>query len=112
MTAMGEFQNQEINVVLEQIYKMIDENTKKGLFNLYIGLVRDDFVFRFSEQIQTLLKENDNFCRLIERRLLQDGYRVELLNFGSQMKRLDVHWNKQDIEQPKEKKKKWFWQKG
>lgn len=91
---------------------MIDENTKKGLFSLYIDLIRDDFIFRFNEQIQTLLKENNDFCRLIKQRLLQDGYRVELLNFGSQMKRLDVHWGIQDIEQPKEKKKKWFWQKG
>lgn len=91
---------------------MINENAKNGLFNLSMDLIKDDFIFRFNEQIQLLLKENSDFCRLIEQGLRQDGYRVELLDFGSRMKRLDIHWNRQAIEQPKEKKKKWFWQKG
>lgn len=91
---------------------MINENAKNGLFNLSMDLIKDDFIFRFNEQIQLLLEENSDFCRLIEQGLRQDGYRVELLDFGSRMKRLDIHWNRQAIEQPKEKKKKWFWQKG
>ena len=40
------------------IYKMIDENARKGLFNLSFDLVKDDFIFRFNERIQSLLKEN------------------------------------------------------
>ena len=91
---------------------MINENAKNGLFNLSMDLIKVDFIFRFNEQIQLLLKENSDFCRLIGQRLRQDGYRVELLDFGSRMKRLDIHWNRQIIEQPKEKKKKWIWQKG
>lgn len=88
---------------------MIDENARKGLFNLSFDLVKDDFIFRFNERIQSLLKENNDFCRLIKQRLLQDGYRVEFWNFSNQIKRLDVYWDKSDIEQPIEKKKKWFW---
>lgn len=92
---------------------MINENAKNGLFNLSMDLIKDDFIFRFNEQIQLLLKNNSDFCCLIKQRLLQDGYKVELFDFGAhQMKRLDIHWNRQVIEQPKEKKKKWFWQKG
>ena len=64
MVAIDGFQSQEVNIVLEQIYKMIDESAKNGLFNLYV------------------------------------------------MKQLKIYWDKQAIEQPKEKKKKWFWQKG
>ena len=60
MVAIDGFQSQEVNIVLEQIYKMIDESAKNGLFNLYI------------------------------------------------MKQLKIYWDKQAIEQPKEKKKKWF----
>lgn len=113
MTAMDEFQNQEVNIVLEQIYKMIDENAEKGLFNLYVNLIGDDFVFQFNEQIQTLLKENGDFCQLIKQKLQRDGYKVELFDLSvHQIKRLGIYWNKQIIEQPKEKKKKWFWQKG
>lgn len=64
------FQSQEVNIVLEQIYKMIDESAKNGLFNLYIDLIKDDFIFQFNERIQTLLRDNDDFCRLIKQRLL------------------------------------------
>lgn len=112
MAAIDGFQSQEVNIVLEQIYKMIDESAKNGLFNLYIDLIKDDFIFQFNERIQTLLRDNNDFCRLIEQRLLQDGYRTELQNCSGYMKQLKIYWNKQAIEQPKEKKKKWFWQKG
>lgn len=112
MVAIDGFQSQEVNIVLEQIYKMIDESAKNGLFNLYIDLIKDDFIFQFNERIQTLLRDNNDFCRLIEQRLLQDGYRTELWNYSGYMKQLKIYWNKQAIEQPKEKKKKWFWQKG
>lgn len=91
---------------------MIDENAQKGLFNLSFDLIRDDFIFRFSERTQFLLKENNDFCCLVKQRLLQDGYRAEFRYFNNQIKRLDVYWGKSDIEQPIEKKKKWFWQKG
>lgn len=112
MVAIDGFQSQEVNIVLEQIYKMIDESAKNGLFNLYIDLIKDDFIFQFNERIQTLLRDNNDFCRLIEQKLLQDGYRTELWNCGGYMKQLKIYWDKQAIEQPKEKKKKWFWQKG
>ena len=107
MVTIDGFQSQEVNIVLEQIYKM-----KNGLFNLYIDLIKDDFIFQFNERIQTLLRDNNDFCRLIEQRLLQDGYRTELWNYSGYMKQLKIYWDKQAIEQPKEKKKKWFWQKG
>lgn len=45
MVAIDGFQSQEVNIVLEQIYKMIDESAKNGLFNLYIDLIKDDFIF-------------------------------------------------------------------
>ena len=112
MVAIDGFQSQEVNIVLEQIYKMIDESAKNGLFNLYVDLFKDDFIFQFNERIQTLLRDNNNFCRLIEQRLLQDGYRTELWNYSGYMKQLKIYRDKQAIEQSKEKKKKWFWQKG
>lgn len=112
MVAIDGFQNQEVNIVLEQIYKMIDESAKNGLFNLYIDLIKDDFIFRFNERTQILLRNNNDFCQLIKQRLLQDGYRTELWDYGGYMKQLKIYWDKQAIEQPKEKKKKWFWQKG
>lgn len=112
MVAIDEFQNQEVNIVLEQIYKMIDESAKNGLFNLYVDLIKDDFIFRFDERTQVLLRNNNDFCQLIKQRLLQDGYRAELWNYSGYMKQLKIYWDKQAIEQPKEKKKKWFWQKG
>lgn len=112
MAAIDGFQSQEVNIVLEQIYKMIDESAKNDLFNLYIDLIKDDFIFQFNERIQTLLRDNNDFYRLIEQRLLQDGYRTELWNCSGYMKQLKIYWNKQAIEQSKEKKKKWFWQKG
>lgn len=91
---------------------MIDENAKNGLFNLYIDLINDDFIFRFNEKIQILLKDNNDFCYLIKQKLMQDGYRIELWNFNGYMKQLKIYWDNLDIEKPKEKKKKWFWQKG
>lgn len=112
MVAIDGFQNQEVNIVLEQIYKMIDESAKNGLFNLYVDLIKDDFIFRFDERTQTLLKNNNDFCQLIKQRLLQDGYRTEFWDYSGYMKQLKIYWDKQTIEQPKEKKKKWFWQKG
>lgn len=112
MVAIDEFQNQEVNIVLEQIYKMIDESAKNGLFNLYVDLIKDDFIFRFDERTQVLLRNNNDFCQLIKQRLLQDGYRAELWDYSGYMKQLKIYWDKQAIEQPKEKKKKWFWQKG
>lgn len=112
MVAIDGFQNQEVNIVLEQIYKMIDESAKNGLFNLYIDLIKDDFIFRFNERTQILLRNNNDFCQLIKQRLLQDGYRTELWDYSGYMKQLKIYWDKQAIEQPKEKKKKWFWQKG
>ena len=112
MMAIDGFQNQEVNIVLEQIYKMIDESAKNGLFNLYIDLIKDDFIFRFNERTQILLRNNNDFCQLIKQRLLQDGYRTELWDYSGYMKQLKIYWDKQAIEQPKEKKKKWFWQKG
>ena len=48
---------------------MINENAKNGLFNLSMDLIKDDFIFRFNEQIQLLLEENSDFCRLIEQGL-------------------------------------------
>lgn len=112
MVAIDGFQNQEVNIVLEQIYKMIDESAKNGLFNLYIDLIKDDFIFRFNERTQILLRNNNDFCQLIKQRLLQDGYRTELWDYSGYIKQLKIYWDKQAIEQPKEKKKKWFWQKG
>lgn len=112
MVAIDGFWNQEVNIVLEQIYKMIDESAKNGLFNLYIDLIKDDFIFRFNERTQILLRNNNDFCQLIKQRLLQDGYRTELWDYSGYMKQLKIYWDKQAIEQPKEKKKKWFWQKG
>lgn len=112
MVAIDGFQNQEVNIILEQIYKMIDESAKNGLFNLYIDLIKDDFIFRFDERTQVLLRNNNDFCQLIKQRLLQDGYRAELWDYSGYMKQLKIYWDKQAIEQPKEKKKKWFWQKG
>lgn len=112
MVAIDGFQNQEVNIVLEQIYKMIDESAKNGLFNLYVDLIKDDFIFRFNERTQILLRNNNDFCQLIKQRLLQDGYRTELWDYSGYMKQLKIYWDKQAIEQPKEKKKKWFWQKG
>lgn len=61
MTAIDKFQNQEVNIVVAQIYRMIDENAGKGLFNLSFNLIQDDFVSQFNEQIQFLLKENNYF---------------------------------------------------
>lgn len=112
MVAIDGFQSQEVNIVLEQIYKMIDESAKNGLFNLYVDLIKDDFIFRFNERTQILLRNNNDFCQLIKQRLLQDGYRTELWDYSGYMKQLKIYWDKQAIEQPKEKKKKWFWQKG
>lgn len=50
MVTIDGFQSQEVNIVLEQIYKMIDESAKNGLFNLYIDLIKDDFIFQFDDR--------------------------------------------------------------
>lgn len=75
-------------------------------------MTSDDFLNSFSNHdIQDLILMNNDFVEIIVQKIRDDGYNVYLMNFGKP-KLLAINWNVVKEEQPKEKKKKWFWQKG
>ena len=51
---------------------------------------------------------DNDFVEIIVQKIRDDGYNVCLMNFGKP-KLLVINWNVVKEEQPKEKKKKWFW---
>ena len=51
---------------------------------------------------------NNDFAEMVVQRIRDDGYDVNLMNFGKP-KLLEINWDVLKKEQPKEKKKKWFW---
>lgn len=75
-------------------------------------MTSDDFLNSFSNHdIQDLILMNNDFVEIIVQKIRDDGYNVCLMNFGKP-KLLVINWNVVKEGQPKEKKKKWFWQKG
>ena len=75
-------------------------------------MTSDDFLNSFSNHnIRDLLLVNNDFVEMVVQKIRDDGYNVHLMNFGKP-KLLEINWNVVKEEQPKEKKKKWFWQKG
>lgn len=75
-------------------------------------MTSDDFLNSFSNHdIQDLILMNNDFVEIIVQKIRDDGYNVCLMDFGKP-KLLTINWNVVKEEQPKEKKKKWFWQKG
>lgn len=75
-------------------------------------MASDDFLNSFSNHdIQDLILMNNDFVEIIVQKIRDDGHNVCLTNFGKP-KLLAINWNVAKEEQPKEKKKKWFWQKG
>ena len=74
-------------------------------------MTSDDFLNSFSNHdIQDLILMNNDFAEMVVQKIRDDGYDVNLMNFGKP-KLLEINWNILKKEQPKEKKKKWFWQK-
>ena len=75
-------------------------------------MTSDDFLNSFSNHdIQDLILMNNDFAEMVVQRIRDDGYDVNLMNFGKP-KLLEINWDVLKKEQPKGKKKKWFWQKG
>lgn len=72
-------------------------------------MTSDDFLNSFSNHdIQDLILMNNDFAEMVVQKIRDDGYDVNLMNFGKP-KLLAINWNILKKEQPKEKKKKWFW---
>ena len=112
VTVLKDYQTQEVDDVVAEIYCRIDSYVKKGLFRCQINMTSDDFLNSFSNHdIQDLILMNNDFVEIIVQKIRDDGYNVCLTNFGKP-KLLAINWNVVKEEQPKEKKKKWFWQKG
>ena len=75
-------------------------------------MTSDDFLNSFSNHdIQDLILMNNDFAEMVVQRIRDDGYDVNLMNFGKP-KLLEINWDVLKKEQTKGKKKKWFWQKG
>lgn len=75
-------------------------------------MTSDDFLNSFSNHsIRDLILVNNDFVEMVVQKIRDDGYDVRLMNFGKP-KLLEINWNILKEEQPKEKKKKQFWQKG
>lgn len=75
-------------------------------------MTSDDFLNSFSNHsIRDLILVNNDFVEMVVQKIRDDGYDVCLMNFGKP-KLLEINQNVVKEEQPKEKKKKWFWQKG
>lgn len=75
-------------------------------------MTSDDFLNSFSNHdIQDLILMNNDFAEMVVQKIRNDGYDVNLMNFGKP-KLLEINWDVVKEKQPKEKKKKWFWQKG
>ena len=75
-------------------------------------MTSDDFLNSFSNHsIRDLILVDNDFVEMVVQKIRNDGYDVRLMNFGKP-KLLGISWNVAKEEQPKEKKKKWFWQKG
>lgn len=111
-TVLKDCQIQEVDDVVAEIYSRIDSYVKKGLFRCKIDMTSDDFLNSFSNHsIQDLILMNNDFVEIIVQKIRDDGYNVCLMNFGKP-KLLAINWSVVREEQPKEKKKKWFWQKG
>lgn len=72
-------------------------------------MTSNDFLNSFSNHdIQDLILMNNDFVEIIVQKIRDDGYNVCLMNFGKP-KLFAINWNVVKEEQPKEKKKKWFW---
>lgn len=75
-------------------------------------MTSDDFLNSFSNHsVQDLILMNNDFVKMVVQKIRDNGYDVSLMNFGKP-KLLEINWNIPKEEKPKEKKKKWFWQKG
>ena len=75
-------------------------------------MTSDDFLNSFSNHdIQDLILMNNDFAEMVVQKIRDDGYDVNLMDFGKP-KLLEINWDILKKEQPEEKKKKWFWQKG
>ena len=111
-TVLKNCQIQEIDNVVAEIYSRVDSYAKKGLFRCQIDMTSDDFLNSFSNyNIQDLILENDDFAGMVVQKIRDDGYDIYLMNFGKP-KLLKINWDVPKKEKSKEKKKKWFWQKG
>lgn len=111
-TVLKDCQIQEVDDVVAEIYSRIDSYVKKGLFHCKIDMTSDDFLNSFSNHsIRDLILMNNDFVEIIVQKIRDDGYNVCLMNFGKP-KLLAINWTVVKEEQSKEKKKKWFWQKG
>ena len=72
-------------------------------------MTSDDFLNSFSNHsIRDLILVDNDFVEMVVQKIRNDGYNVHLMNFGKP-KLLGINWNVVKEEQPKEKKKKWFW---
>lgn len=111
-TVLKNCQTQEADDVVAEIYYRIDSYAKKGLFHCQIDMTSDDFLNLFSNHsIQDLILVNNDFVGMVAQKIREGGYDVHLMNFGKP-KLLYISWNISKDKESKEKKKKWFWQKG
>lgn len=111
-TVLKDCQIQEVDDVVAEIYYRIDSYVKIGLFHCQINMTSEDFLNSFSNSgIRDLILMNNDFVEMVAQKIRNDGYSVSLMNFGKP-KLLEISWDVPKKEKLKEKKKKWFWQKG